>query len=81
MDNQIEVIYCISDDVLKAMKHKEDRQRKMSDSEVITTALVAMLEFGGNFEKARRWLYPKYIPQMLSRSRGCKSFSVSVKKI
>jgi hypothetical protein len=30
---------------------------------------VAMKEFGGNFEKAKRWLYPKYIPNQLSRSR------------
>ena len=31
----------------------DDKQRQMSDAEVVTTALVAMLYFGGNFERAR----------------------------
>ena len=57
------------DDILKAIKHKEDKQREMSDAEVITQAIIAMKEFGGNFEKAKRWLYPKYIPTQLSHSR------------
>jgi len=69
MENQIDFIYCIVEDILKAIKHKEDKQREMSDAEVITQAIIAMKEFGGNFEKAKRWLYPKYIPNQLSRSR------------
>jgi len=69
MDDQIDFIYGIVDDILKAMKHQEDKQRIMSDAEVITQAIVAMLEFGGNFERAKRWLYPKYIKHQLSRSR------------
>lgn len=69
MEDQIDFIYCIVDDILKAMNHQEDQQRKMRDAQLITTAIVAMKEFGGNFEKAKRWLYPKYIPDTLSRSR------------
>ena len=42
----------------------------MSDAEVMTTALVASLWYGGNHETARTMLHdPKYIPQMLSKSR------------
>jgi hypothetical protein len=42
----------------------------MSDAEVITTGLVAMLFFRGNFEAARALLStPRYMPHMLSRSR------------
>jgi len=69
MEDRIDFIYGIVDDVLKAMNHQEDKQRKMSDSELITQAIVAMLEFGGNFEQAKRWLYPNYIKHQLSRSR------------
>jgi hypothetical protein len=69
MEDQIDFIYCIVQDILKAIKHQENKQREMSDAEVITQAIVAMKEFGGNFEKAKRWLYPKYIPNQLSRSR------------
>lgn len=70
MDTQILVIYCITDDFLKAMPHYQDPQQKMTDAEIITTALVAMLYFGGNFDHARRLLSaPHFVPQMLSRSR------------
>jgi hypothetical protein len=55
---------------LKALHHAEDRQQKMTDAEIMTTALVAMLFFGGNFEHARALLNAsQYMPTMLSRSR------------
>jgi hypothetical protein len=42
----------------------------MSDAEVMTTAMVAALYFGGNLERARKLLgQPTYIPRMLSKSR------------
>jgi hypothetical protein len=70
MDEQILAIYCVGADLLKAIGHVEDSQQKMRDAEVITTALVAMLFFRGNFESARMLLGgPQYIPHMLSRSR------------
>jgi hypothetical protein len=70
MDDHILAIYCVCHDFLKALHHREDRQQKMTDSEVRTTALVAMLFFGGNFEHARALLGTgHYIPTMLSRSR------------
>jgi hypothetical protein len=69
MEDRIDFIYGIVDDILKAMNHQEDKQRTMSDSEIITLAVIAMLEFGGNFERAKRWLYPRYIKHQLSRSR------------
>lgn len=63
-------IYCFIDDLLKAMQHKEDCRTRFSDSEVILTALIAMLYFGGNFEKSRLFLKSfGFCPQMLSRSR------------
>lgn len=70
MDGQIVAIYCLCDDLLKALHPVEDRQRQMTDAEVMTTALVAAQHFGGNFERARVWLKgTQYIPNMLSRSR------------
>jgi Transposase DDE domain len=42
----------------------------MSDAEVITTGLVAMMFLRGNFETARALLsMPPYLPHMLSRRR------------
>ena len=43
MDGQITAIYCLCDDVLKALHHREDPQRQMTDAEVMTTAIVAAL--------------------------------------
>jgi hypothetical protein len=42
-------IYCITDDLLKLLGKKEDERRKMTDAEVITTAIVAVKFFGGQF--------------------------------
>jgi hypothetical protein len=70
MDDKILAIYCLCTDFLKALHHAEYRQQKMTDAEVMTTALVAMVFFGGNFEHARALLgASQYMPTMLSRSR------------
>lgn len=70
MDDQIVAIYCLCDDVLKALNHHEDPQRRMSDAEVMTTAIVAALYFRGNWERARDLLgNARYIPTMLGKSR------------
>lgn len=50
-------IYCFTDDFLKASGHQEGIRVEVSDSEVITIAITAMLQFGGNFEKSRLILH------------------------
>ena len=63
-------IYTIVDDILKARGHREDCRRKMSDAEVITTALVAAVDFGGVLAHAAAALNDsKLIPTMLSKGR------------
>jgi DDE family transposase len=70
MDEKILAMYCLCSDILKAIGHAANPQDKMSDAEVITTGLVAMMFLRGNFETARALLsMPPYIPHMLSRSR------------
>ena len=70
MDDQILAIYGVCHDFLKALHHREERQQNMTAAEVMTTALVAMLFCGGNFEHARALLgTSQYMPTMLSRSR------------
>ena len=69
MDETIIATYCLCDDLLKAMSHRPDPQCKMSDAEVMTTALTAALFFRGTLESARVMLKQHgYIPQMLSKS-------------
>src|SRR5258708_1281268 len=70
MDGQVEGIYCMICDILKALNHQENKQREIRDSEVITTAIVAMIKYSGNFEKARLYLKENnYIAKMLGKSR------------
>ena len=70
MDRRIIVVYCVCDDYLKSIRHQEDRQCRLSDAEVITIALVAALEFGGNFAAANRFMScHRYVAYGLSRSR------------
>jgi hypothetical protein len=70
MDTQIVAVFCLCDDMLKALHHYEDRQCQMCDAEVMTTAIVAALRYGGNFELARHALQNEgYIPNMLGKSR------------
>jgi hypothetical protein len=70
MDGKILAVYCLSADLLNAIGHAEDPQQQLSDAEVITTGLVAMWCFRGNFEAARALLStPRSMPPMRSRSR------------
>jgi hypothetical protein len=70
MDNQIIAVYCICDDLLKALNHREDPQCQMSDAEMMTTAIVSVLYFNGNYVRARELLAEQgYVPRMLSASR------------
>ncbi len=69
-------IYCFVDDLLKALQHREDTRCEVSDAEVVTCAIVAMLWFGGNFERSRSLLHSSgMMPRMLSRSRLSRRLS------
>jgi Transposase DDE domain len=70
MDDKIIAIFCLCDDLLKAMHHQEDRQCQIHDAEIMTTAFSASLFFRGNHESARAMLkHHGYIPHMVSKSR------------
>ncbi len=70
MDSQIVAIYCICDDILKGLHHRDNLQCQMSDAEIMTTSIVAAAFFAGNMEKSRCFLKEQgYIPNMLEKSR------------
>ena len=63
-------LYCITADLLKATGHTDDVRCELTDAEVITTALVAALYFGGNIERSRSFMRSTgLMPRMLSKSR------------
>lgn len=72
-DTKVIALYCIVDDLLKGLNHSEDLRVRVSDSEVITTAFVAALYFGGHVDNARCFMKLKgYVPYMLDKSRFCR---------
>lgn len=72
-DTKIIALYSIVDDLLKGLRHPEDAQVRVSDAEVITTAFVSALYFGGNLEVACHFMKLKgYVPRMLEKSRYCR---------
>jgi hypothetical protein len=72
-EDKIIALYCIVDDVLKGMRHYEDSRVKVSDSEVITTAFVSMLYFGGHLDNGRHFMKMQgYTADMLDKSQYCR---------
>jgi hypothetical protein len=72
-EDKIIALYCIVDDMLKGLHHRDDQRVQVSDSEVITTSFVAVLYFGGNLENARHFMKAEhYVPKMLEKSRFCR---------
>jgi hypothetical protein len=70
MELEIIAIYCWCELLLNQFNIKEDCRSEMSNAEIITTAIVAVKFFYGNFEKARKFLKEHgYMPSMLSKSR------------
>ena len=63
-------IYCIIDDILKGINHQEDKRRRISDSEIILTAIVSSTGFYGNHCSAVNFMKQYgFIPEMLEQSR------------
>jgi hypothetical protein len=72
-ENKIIGIFCLVDDLLKGIRHQEDSRRRVSDSEVITTAIVSALYFGGHLDHSRHMMkMTGMVPGMLDKSRFCR---------
>jgi len=70
MDTYIVFVYCLCDDLLKALRHWEDPQCEVKDAEILTAALVAARYFGGNLACAQAFLFEqRYFTRRLSPSR------------
>lgn len=68
--NKIISIFCLIDDLLIGIKHKEDSRRNVSDSEIALTAIVSAIYFGGNQFHAINFMKScGFIPKMLDKSR------------
>lgn len=63
-------MFVFIDDILKSLQHKTDLHAQCTDSEIITTAFVAALHFGGNHADAAGFVRESgLMPSMVSESR------------
>lgn len=63
-------IDCFLDDLLKAINHQSDQRAQINDAQVMTTAVIAMLFYGGNYQKSLVCVEESGIfSRSLSRSR------------
>ena len=69
MVDAIITIFYTCDEYLKAMGHKDDKQARISASEIITIAIVAAKFFGGNYETSRWFLVSHGYIKTISKSR------------
>lgn len=68
--DKITAIFCIIDDILKEIEHPEDKRRKISDSEIIATAIISATSFYGNHSSAIKFVKQYGLfPYMLEESR------------
>jgi hypothetical protein len=68
MSEQAIAIYCFIDDFLKTTGHKTDTHCKVSDAEIMTTALIAARYFYGNQTTARVYMKEQHGVVMIDKS-------------
>ncbi len=69
MEMQIIAIYCLLDDYIQSIDHKDWPNVKMTTAEVMLISVVSMRFFYGNIDTARKFLTEhKYIRNSLSKS-------------
>jgi hypothetical protein len=69
MEIEIIAIYCILDDYIRSIGHKDWPNVKLSTAEIMLVAITGMKFFYGNLETARTFLIEhKYIKNTLSKS-------------
>jgi hypothetical protein len=70
MDDTIITIYCLCEEFLEAIGHRDDPQVRLSTAEVMTMPLVSAAFFSGNIDKTRLFLHEYgYMKEMISKSR------------
>ena len=68
LQDKVISIYCVIDDLLKEMNHKEHNSRKFSDSQVLTTAIVSALYFRGNQTMALLYMKRHFFVETINKS-------------
>ncbi len=71
MTEQTIAIYCLLDDVLRLPRPRRTTQR-LTDAQILTTALLAARYFGGNLTTARQYMEQHHGQARLDKSGFCR---------
>ena len=78
MLDKIIATFCILDDLLHILHHRNNPQAKITDREILTIAILACQEFGGNMRKALQWVKAlhlfSFVPSDTNRAGGVYNF-------
>lgn len=70
MDSQAVFIYCLCDEIVKSLGLKDDKQCRMSSSEIMTFVVLSSLYYNCDYRKTRLIsISLKYFPKILSNSQ------------
>jgi len=70
METEIIILFCVIDDYLKCINHKDDIQSKMTTAEIMTVTIAAARFFNGNQEQSCQFFKEHhYVNYMLSKSQ------------
>lgn len=82
MEDTITFVYCLCEDLLRAMNITEDPQTRMSNAEIMTTVITSAFYFSGNYERGREYLSEHgYIPNVLGKSRFNRRLNAIPKEV
>ena len=68
LKDKVIAIYCLTDDLLKEMNHKEHKNRLFTNGQVITTTLVYALYFLGNQSLTLDYMHSHIFDQVIKKS-------------
>src|SRR5574337_541976 len=81
MVREIITIFYICDEYLKAIGHNDNKQSRISTSEILTIAIVAAKFFGGNYEVSRCFLLSHSYINTISKSRFIRRLNATKREI
>lgn len=70
LPDKVIVVYCFTDDLLKAIEHKTKEGCRTSDAEIITTALISALLFKGNQSLSIQYMRSHNMAPLLPKKSG-----------
>ena len=81
MEQRIIAIFCLIDEFLKEIGHKDDKRAYISSSEVLLIGYLAVSDFNGNYSKAHEYIMSMRLVKTIEYSRFIRRLSKLEKEV